>query len=134
MNIRSIFLLASCFGCLQSCGKNQESEAEKAEKRRQEAYQAYKELYTFDINSEKSACDEAKEVAVDFQITIESCSWKDSSIMELSISKGDHKHTKTLRTIPDFKQDYDLTSDVVHNDIAMFLVSMTQIIRYSQNP
>ncbi len=134
MNIRSIFLLASCFGCLQSCGKDQESEAEKSEKRRREEYQAYKERYSFDINSEKSACDKAKEVAADFQVTIESCSWKDSSIMELSVSKGDYKYTKTLRAIQDFKQDYHLTSDVEHNDIAMFLVSMTEIIRHSYNP
>lgn len=132
MNIRSIFLLASCFGCLQSCGSNQESEGENAEKRKHEASRVYKERYMFDINSEESACGKAREVATqDYQITIESCSWKDSSIMELSLSKGDYKHSKTLYVKQDFKQDYHLTADVIDSDIATFLVLMTQVIRHA---
>jgi hypothetical protein len=129
--ISTFIAFCLCVPSIQSCGGNSESEIEKDYKRKLEASRAYKERYIFDVKSEKAACDKAREVASqEYQITIESCSWN-GSIMELSLSKGDHTYRKTLCVKPDNQQDYRLTADVNDNGMATFLVAMTQVIRHS---
>ncbi len=133
--IAFVALFIACFSCflgIQSCrGSAQNSENEKEKMRRQEASRAYKERYIFDVKSEKAACDKAREVASqEYQITIESCSWN-GLIMELSLSKDGSEYRKSLHVKSDTRQDYRLTADVNDNDIATFLVAMTQVIRHS---